>query len=67
MAYTHPYEVGSRRPRLAGISLVRRFRHYVNIDRSMARFDALMDRFAFGRAIDILTKLGFLHCGILTL
>lgn len=59
MAYTHPYELGSIRPRLAGLSLGRRFRHYVNIDRSMARFDALMDRYAFGRAIDILSKLGF--------
>jgi polysaccharide deacetylase family protein (PEP-CTERM system associated) len=59
MAYMHPYELGSQRPRLAGLSLGRRFRHYVNIDRSMARLDALIDRFAFGRAIDILTKLGF--------
>jgi len=59
MAYTHPYELGSRRPRLAGLSRGRRFRHYVNIERSMARFDALMDRFVFGRAIDILTTLGF--------
>ena len=59
MAYTHPYELGSRRPHLTGLSPGRRFRHYVNIDRSMARFDALMDRYAFGRAIDILGQLGF--------
>jgi polysaccharide deacetylase family protein (PEP-CTERM system associated) len=57
MAYTHPYELGSQCPRLPGLSLGRRFRHYVNIDRSMARYDALMERFAFGRAIDILAKL----------
>lgn len=59
MTYTHPYELGARRPRLVGISRGRRFRHYVNIDRSMARFDALMDRHAFGRAVDILGNLGF--------
>jgi polysaccharide deacetylase family protein (PEP-CTERM system associated) len=59
MAYTHPYELGSARPRLGGLSLSRRLRHYMNIDRSMARFDALMDRYAFGRAIDILRELGF--------
>jgi polysaccharide deacetylase family protein (PEP-CTERM system associated) len=64
MSYTHPYELGSQCPRLAGLSVMRRFRHYVNIDRSMARFDALMDRFAFGRAIDILTKSGLTRTGI---
>jgi polysaccharide deacetylase family protein (PEP-CTERM system associated) len=59
MTYTHPYEVGSQRPRLAGLSPGRRFRHYVGIDRSRPRFDALMGDFAFGRATDVLTKLGY--------
>jgi polysaccharide deacetylase family protein (PEP-CTERM system associated) len=59
MTYTHPYELGSHRPRLAGLPLSRRFRHYVNIDRSMRRFDALMRRFRFGRAVDVLDALGF--------
>lgn len=59
MTYTHPYELGSHRPRLPGLSAARRFRHYVNIDRSRRRFDALMRRHRFGRAIDILASLGF--------
>jgi polysaccharide deacetylase family protein (PEP-CTERM system associated) len=59
MTYTHPYELGSHRPHLAGLSLSRRFRHFVNIDRSMRRFDALMRRYRFGRAIDVLAALGF--------
>jgi polysaccharide deacetylase family protein (PEP-CTERM system associated) len=59
MTYTHPYELGSRRPRLSGLSLSRRFRHYVNIEKSMRRFDALMRRHRFGRAIDVLDGLGF--------
>lgn len=59
MTYTHPYELGSVRPRLDGLSLARRFRHYVNIEKSMRRFDALMQRHRFGRAIDVLDDLGF--------
>jgi polysaccharide deacetylase family protein (PEP-CTERM system associated) len=59
MTYTHPYELGSRRPRLQGISLGRRFRHYVNVEKSMRRFDALMSQYRFGRAIDVLDGLGF--------
>jgi polysaccharide deacetylase family protein (PEP-CTERM system associated) len=58
MTYTHPYELGPTHPDVPGLSPLRRFRHYVNIDASRARFGALFREFRFGRALDVLRSRG---------
>lgn len=51
--YFHPWEIDSAQPRVAGINLKTRFRHYVNISRMEARLDALLRDFAWGRMDEI--------------
>jgi polysaccharide deacetylase family protein (PEP-CTERM system associated) len=59
MVYIHPYEIGSRYPMFENLTLTRKFRHYVNIDKSRKRFGRLFQDFSFGRAIDIFQTEGF--------
>jgi polysaccharide deacetylase family protein (PEP-CTERM system associated) len=47
--YFHPWEIDHAQPRVAGIDLKTRFRHYVNIDRMERRLDALLHDFRWGR------------------
>ena len=54
--YFHPWEIDAEQPRVAGINLKTRFRHYVNIGRTEQRLGALLRDFAWGRMDDI-----FLH------
>ncbi len=49
LVYVHPWEVDPSQPRLAGGSLVSRFRHYVNLGHTERKLDALLSRFRFGR------------------
>jgi len=58
MFYTHPYEVGPIYPVFKELSFMRKFRHYVGIDKSKQRFAELFKNFSFGRAIDILKTKG---------
>ncbi len=51
--YFHPWEIDPGQPRVAGINLKTRFRHYVNIDRMERRLDALLGDFKWGRMDDI--------------
>ena len=51
--YFHPWEIDSAQPRVAGINLKTRFRHYVNIDRMERRLDQLLQDFRWGRMDDI--------------
>ncbi|MEO8855594.1 MAG: XrtA system polysaccharide deacetylase [Burkholderiaceae bacterium] len=47
--YFHPWEIDAAQPRIAGISLKTRFRHYVNIGRTEARLAHLLEDFRWGR------------------
>ncbi len=47
--YFHPWEIDSAQPRVAGIDLKTRFRHYVNLDRMAGRLESLLADFRWGR------------------
>jgi polysaccharide deacetylase family protein (PEP-CTERM system associated) len=47
--YFHPWEIDPGQPRIAGISLKTRFRHYVNISRTENRLNQLLGDFNWGR------------------
>ena len=47
--YFHPWEIDHGQPRIPGIDLKTRFRHYVNIGRTEQRLDALLRDFPWGR------------------
>ena len=51
--YFHPWEIDAGQPRVPGIDLKTRFRHYVNIDRMPAKLDALLGDFRWGRMDEI--------------
>lgn len=51
--YFHPWEIDHAQPRVAGIDLKTRFRHYVNIGRMEQRLDGLLSDFRWGRMDDI--------------
>lgn len=47
--YFHPWEIDAGQPRVAGIDVKTRFRHYLNIERMPARLEQLLHDFAWGR------------------
>lgn len=47
--YFHPWEIDPGQPRIAGIDAKTRFRHYVNIGRTDARLQRLLQDFRWGR------------------
>ena len=51
--YFHPWEIDAGQPRVPGIDLKTRFRHYVNIPRMPAKLDALLSDFHWGRMDEI--------------
>ena len=51
--YFHPWEIDLAQPRVAGIDLKTRFRHYVNIGRMEQRLAALLKDFRWGRMDEI--------------
>jgi len=51
--YFHPWEIDHGQPRIPGINLKTRFRHYVNIGRTEQRLDALLRDFRWGRMDEI--------------
>lgn len=59
MFYIHPYEIGSQCFVVEDMPILRKFRHYVNIDKPRERFRCLFNEFSFGRAIAILRSRGF--------
>lgn len=54
--YMHPWEIDPQQPRIPGVSLKTRFRHYVNIDRTEQRLDRLLSDFAWGRMDEIFLR-----------
>ena len=51
--YFHPWEIDPGQPRVPGIDLRTRFRHYVNIGRTEQRLQRLLTDFRWGRMDDI--------------
>jgi polysaccharide deacetylase family protein (PEP-CTERM system associated) len=55
--YLHPWEIDPEQPRVAGASLLSRFRHYNNLARCPDRLERLMQALPFGTVTDVLA-----HC-----
>ena len=49
MFYTHPWEFDPEQPRVAGLSRLSRFRHYLNLSRTEPRMTRLLQDFAWDR------------------
>ena len=47
VVYLHPWEFDPAQPRIPGAPLLSRFRHYVNIDKTESRLQALLNEFKF--------------------
>lgn len=47
--YMHPWEIDPDQPRVPGVSLKTRFRHYVNLGRTRGRLIRLLGDFSWGR------------------
>ncbi len=47
--YFHPWEIDAEQPRLSGLGMKTRFRHYLNLGRMESRLQALIDDFEWGR------------------
>ncbi|MDR1936637.1 MAG: DUF3473 domain-containing protein [Candidatus Accumulibacter sp.] len=47
--YFHPWEIDHEQPRIPGIDLKTRFRHYLNLRRTEGRIRRLLDDFHWGR------------------
>jgi len=60
--YLHPWELDPEQPRYAA-SALSRFRHYLNLERTEPRLDALLSRFRFGSMADVLREQGQLDAG----
>lgn len=54
--YFHPWEIDAAQPRVAGIDMRTRFRHYVNIPRMEQRLQRLLQDFQWGRMDEIFLK-----------
>jgi polysaccharide deacetylase family protein (PEP-CTERM system associated) len=49
MFYFHPWEIDPEQPRIAGISLKTRLRHYLNLGRTYGRLERLLKDFRWNR------------------
>ncbi len=49
MFYFHPWEIDPQQPRIAGISLKTRVRHYLNLERTSDRLAQLLEDFSWAR------------------
>ena len=59
--YIHPWELdpGQPRPAKASLSPVKRFRHYVNLNKTVPRLEKLLLEFRFGTIGEVLIENGF--------
>ena len=55
--YLHPWEVDPDQPRVRQAGAATRFRHYVNLSKTVARLDALLREFAWAPVSDVLAAL----------
>jgi polysaccharide deacetylase family protein (PEP-CTERM system associated) len=56
MFYFHPWELDPEQPRISGLHVKTRFRHYVNLGRMVPRLTRLLRDFSWSRADEL-----FLH------
>lgn len=54
--YIHPWEIDPNQPRVKKVSLIKRIRHYNNLDKTEERLDRLLSEFEFG-TLDSVLKL----------
>ncbi len=54
--YIHPWEVDPGQPRLGGLSLASRFRHYVNLHSTEAKLDRLLGQFRWGTVAEVVEQ-----------
>ena len=52
--YLHPWELDDEQPRINSISMLSKFRHYVNLHKTEARFKKLLVDFRFSSLKNIL-------------
>jgi polysaccharide deacetylase family protein (PEP-CTERM system associated) len=52
--YFHPWEIDPHQPRIRGINLKTRFRHYVNLGRTERRLKRLLADFRWGRVDEVI-------------
>jgi len=60
IVYLHPWEVDVEQPRFP-VRRLTRFRHYVNLDKTLPKLESLLRDFAFMPVSDLLTEHGFLE------
>ena len=54
--YIHPWEIDPGQPRVRGIGISKRLRHYVNLERCSQRWDSLLRRFSWSAIEDLLSN-----------
>jgi polysaccharide deacetylase family protein (PEP-CTERM system associated) len=54
--YIHPWEIDPGQPRMNGLPRLYRFRHYVGLERSEARFASLLGDFEWSPMSDLLSR-----------
>ena len=54
--YFHPWEIDADQPRVAGIGLKTRFRHYLNLERTEQRLKRLLSDFQWGTVDDVIIR-----------
>jgi polysaccharide deacetylase family protein (PEP-CTERM system associated) len=52
--YFHPWEIDPGQPRIRGVGLKTRFRHYVNLGRTERRLRRLLSDFRWGRVDEVI-------------
>lgn len=54
--YVHPWEIDPEQPRIAGVSRLSRFRHYVNLGSTESKLERLLTSFRFGSMADVVAQ-----------
>lgn len=61
VVYLHPWEVDPDQPRIDGVPRLRRYRHYVNLDRTFHRLEALLASSRWGTMREAIETAGTLR------
>ncbi len=59
--YCHPWEFDPAQPRIPGASLKSRFRHYINLNNNLSKFDQLLKSFQWGTMQDVFKPESLVH------
>ncbi len=52
--YIHPWEIDPGQPRVRNISIIKKLRHYINLDKMLDRIDCLLSEFEFDTCASVL-------------